>query len=430
MNDQDNFQETKGQATALAGNVWKFYAYRGFLGLGKGVLVPIIVLSFLDRGVTLATFTIFWAILNVSTVVFEIPTGIIADRFSRKWSVCAGACFEATAFVVILSTTNYILLTLGFISLGVGQALQSGADSAFLYDSQKADGQEGKFQQTIGTATSVNLIATVVGAALSAIVVGNGGFLWPWLIAASSHFLGGLVAAYFKEPPFLEEARTKQVASSPSGQWMAYATHLKISLQVIRHDPGLMALLFISMVSTRMFILVDRPFAQPFLTSFGYAPSQISYFYTILFIITAIFAKNSQRVNGMFRNSERYAILVVALFGTLSLAILVNAGVGWVVVVALIGIYIMKGLSTPLVATSLNRRVPSEQRASCLSFASMGNNFLGVVLGPMFGYFADVLSLETSLHIFQWTFGPMLLFGGIWVWHALGRRHSDEGHVH
>lgn len=421
MSDQNNLYKTGDQSNGLAGNVWKFYAYRGFFGFGKGLLIPIIVLFFLDRGITLLAFTLFWALLNVSTVIFEIPTGIVADRFSRKWSVCAGALFEVAAILIVLSTTNYLPLALGFISWGIGQALQSGAASALLYDSQKAEGLEAEFHRTIGTATSVNLIATVLGAALSGILVGVGGLLWPWLIAGGAHLLGGIVAALFREPPFLEEARSEQKNASLRAHLLGYVTHLKASLQVVGQDSGLIALIFISMVSARLFILVERPFAQPFLTAFGYIPAQISYFHTIFFIITAIFAKNSHKVSRLAGSSERYAILSVGLFGVVSLSIMVNAWVGPVVMVGLIGIYLMKGLFTPLLETSLNRRVTSAQRACCLSIASMGNNFLGVFLGPMFGYFADEFSLRSSLLIFQWMFGPLLLIGAIWVWYALGR---------
>lgn len=100
---------------------------------------------------------------------------------------------------------------------------------------------------------------------------------------------------------------------------------------------------------------------------------------------------------------------------------MVNAGLGPVLVTGLMGIYMMKGLFTPLIETGLNRRLSSEQRASCLSMASMGNNLLGIFLGPMFGYLADAFSLSASLLIFQWTFAPLLVSGVIWVWYTLDR---------
>ena len=114
------------------------------------------------------------------------------------------------------------------------------------------------------------------------------------------------------------------------------------------------------------------------------------------------------------------------LFGLSALLVMVNAWQGSILVVGLLGIYLMKGLFTPLIETSLNRRLGSEQRASVLSMASMGNNLLGIVLGPLFGYLADAFSLSLSLAIFQWTFGPLLVVGILWVWAALGRTLRQE----
>lgn len=74
----------------LKANVWKFYVYKALWGLGNGLGFPILVLYFLDRGLTLTEFMILMSTLNLSVFVFEVPTGIVADKFSRKWSICIG----------------------------------------------------------------------------------------------------------------------------------------------------------------------------------------------------------------------------------------------------------------------------------------------------------------------------------------------------
>ena len=87
----------------------------------------------------------------------------------------------------------------------------------------------------------------------------------------------------------------------------------------------------------------------------------------------------------------------------------------------MLGLYLMQGLFGPLMQNSLNRRLTSEKRASCLSIAKMGQNFLGFFLGPLFGYLADVSSLKSSLLVFQWTFAPLLLVSVLWLWKVLGQ---------
>lgn len=412
----------------MADNVWKLYLFRGTSGFGKGLLIPIIVLYFLNQGISLAAFTVFWAMLNCATFVFEIPTGIIADRFSRKWSICAGALFDVTAIIILQSTSNLRLMPLGFISWGLSQALLSGAVSALLYDSLIADGREEEFQQSIGTATSINLVGTVVGAALSGVLVEAGGYMWPWLIAAIVHVIGGTATLFLKEPSFLAELRTREQVTTLKAHWVGYVGHLQTSWRVLWQKQGLLALIFLSLVVARMFILVERPFAQPYLAGFGYDAAQIGYFHSLFFIITALFAKNSHRLSNV-GDRERQTIVTVTFFGLAALLVMVNAWHGSALVAGLLGIYLMKGLLTPLIETSLNRRLASEQRASVLSMASMGNNLLGIGLGPLFGYLADAFSLSVGLAIFQWTFGPLLIVGALWIWVALGRANSTGRRV-
>ena len=56
-------------------------------GLGYGAAAPVFVLFFLSRGITVGQFTYLFAILNATILATELPTGIIADRVSRKLSV-------------------------------------------------------------------------------------------------------------------------------------------------------------------------------------------------------------------------------------------------------------------------------------------------------------------------------------------------------
>jgi MFS family permease len=125
-------------------------------------------------------------------------------------------------------------------------------------------------------------------------------------------------------------------------------------------------------------------------------------------------------------NRERNSLFLISALGIVSLVAMVHSGVGSVVVSAIVGIYLMKGLFEPFMQNSLNRRLDSAKRASCLSIARMGNNFLGIFLGPLFGYLADVSSLKSSLSIFQWMFVLLLVVCTVSGWRMLGQAGGGE----
>ena len=420
MRKQKTVPSPAKQSDRLPANVWKFYLYKLLWGLGMGLAIPVIVLYFQARGISLMGFMILLTVNNLSTVIFEVPTGVVADKFSRKWSICLGSVLMAIAVVMMLTTINYGWLTLAFVCWGIGGSLVSGADSALLFDSLQAEKLEDQFQAIIGNAISLGLAMTVLGAIAGGLLIKWGGLsapLWTWL---SLLFAVVIIAATFQEPRMLKMARQQNKSGTMRDQIADYLAHLRTSFYFVKQNRALLALILMGMVLMRLWATTERPFSQPHLTTFGYNPEQISYLHTIFYLIAAVLAKNSQRITAWFGDNEGGAMLAIGFVGSIAILIMVNAGSGLMAVVGLSSIYVVHGLSQPLIQNSLNQRVPSEKRASCLSIANMGNSLLGVCLGPFFGYLADAWSLQTSLFIFQWTFIPLLLVSVFWCWKMFG----------
>lgn len=407
-------------------NVWKFYLYKLCWGLGMGLVIPVIILYFQSRGISLMDFMIFITVLNLSTFLFEVPTGVVADKFSRKWSVCIGSALMACSVVGMLTTVHFGLLILAFLCWGLGGALVSGADSALLFDSLKARKLEDRFQAIIGNAISLALATTVLGALTGGILISWGGLsapMWAWLSLLG---IVVIISATFEEPPMLQTIREQNTDSPKGGQFADYAAHLRTSFRFVSQNRTLLVLILMSIVLMRLWATTERPFSQPHLTTFGYNPEQISYLHIIFYSIAAILAKNSQRITAWFGDNESGAMLAIGFVGSIAVLMMVNAGSGLIAVIGLSSIYLVYGLSQPLIQNSLNQRVSSENRASCLSIANMGNSLLGVFLGPIFGYLADAWSLQASLFVYQWTFIPLLLLGAFLSWKILGKGTKPE----
>ena len=77
------------------------------------------------------------ALLHLSIVIFEIPTGILCDRFGRKRSLLIGNGLSIVYAILMLATDQIFFIGLALMSLGLGITFQSGAEEALLYDSLK-----------------------------------------------------------------------------------------------------------------------------------------------------------------------------------------------------------------------------------------------------------------------------------------------------
>ena len=172
-------------------------------------------------------------------------------------------------------------------------------------------------------------------------------------------------------------------------------------------------------VMMRAYFLTERPFGGPYLTSLGLSPSQLGYLYALFYGVMSLFMLGSPRIRAFLWGSERAAILSLGILGMASLVVLVNAPLRLIVIVGMLGVYVMIGLLHPLMQESLNRRLVSAQRASCLSLVQASNYSLGLMVGPALAAVADNFGLATGLLVFQWTFVPAILLAALLAWRVL-----------
>src|SRR3954470_2754623 len=121
----------------------------------------------LDAGLNNAEAFAANAFFTLGSVIFEIPTGVVADTRGRQFSYVLGA------FTLIASTLLYLVMwqihapLLGWavasILLGLGFTFFSGATEAWLLDALAAPGCSGQLEQVFGRAQTVGGAAMLVG---------------------------------------------------------------------------------------------------------------------------------------------------------------------------------------------------------------------------------------------------------------------------
>jgi MFS family permease len=99
--------------------------------------IPIIVLFFAENGVNLREAIILQSLFALSSIVFEIPTGLFADNFGRKLSIILGGIFSTIGFFAYSVGYDFYGFLLAEMILALGMSFVSGADSALLLDTQR-----------------------------------------------------------------------------------------------------------------------------------------------------------------------------------------------------------------------------------------------------------------------------------------------------
>lgn len=107
-------------------------------------------IMFTERGgLSVGDVSLLFAIWTAAALVFELPTGLIADRYPRKYVLVAGELVNTLAFLVWLFSPTFLGYAVGFVLWGAAYALKSGAYQALVYDELASDRRSNEYTKTM-----------------------------------------------------------------------------------------------------------------------------------------------------------------------------------------------------------------------------------------------------------------------------------------
>ena len=340
-----------------------FYAFR--LLATSYLYVPIFMFFLASRGFGFYPAMILGAVYAGVVILVEIPTGALADRIGRRKSMMAGSLAMVAACLTAYSAHTFGVFLIAEVLAAVSIALCSGADSAYLFDLLKDNGQGHDYPRREGTASAWHLVGS--GAACI-----GGGFLaevdlaLPYLVTAGVAGLAFVIALCMRS----EYSGVGRLAGRKTiGQELgAYLRLMATSVGEVRRNTRLIWIVFYSSVA---FVLLAAMLylLQPFLKSRGFQFWQVGIVYAGINFVAALsahYANTLRRVLGE-------ELLVWTLLAVLALSfLLLNQFSGQWVLGLLLVYSVSKGLYSPLVKPILNRQVTdSGRRATVLSIESI-----------------------------------------------------------
>ena len=177
-------------------NIAKFYTWSCLSGIN--LLYPIQAIYLLSKGFSAPQLALFASMTAVCSTLLELPTGYVADRFSRKVSVALGFLCAAIAYIGL--TFVQTLFGLFFVSLflGLNNALKSGAAESLIFDELKRLEQETDYLHIIARGSVFTQIAAA-GASFTGPVVFAANATFPFLVNAAVNLFLTFFVLTFKE---------------------------------------------------------------------------------------------------------------------------------------------------------------------------------------------------------------------------------------
>lgn len=395
--------------TNLEGNIRKYYLFHLFLNLQLWWPIWIIYLTEM-RGLTLAQVTLIDIPFWLCIIFLQVPGAALADRFGRKPVLIASAIFFSVAIIFFGLAASFWLLLASYLIWGVGFSMLFGVESAFLYDTLKALGREEEYPRIYGRGWAIAMAAQVGGTLLGAPLAAATDLQVPIILSGLISAMAAVVALWFVEP------MVKQ------SHHLTYGEIIGDSARIVRHQPDVRyALMFFGLVTIGSVAVVF--FFQPFLVDHDVGVGSVGIWQTPMRIAGIVAALVAHRLmSGLGERRTFYLMPALVVVGYLMLAT-------WDSVYAQIAFPIINFgviLSQPTVTDYLNRRVPTEQRATTVSLSNLVRSAVLVPIAPLLGLLADQVSPEAA----YWTGGILVaalavpLFA-LW-WPTLGRAPERE----
>lgn len=376
----------------LKNNIIKNYIY--VFASSAAVTDAIWMLFLAYRGMSLLQIGILESLFHINSLLMEIPTGIIADRFGRKTSRVIGRFAALISTALMISSHSFWMFALAFIFSSLSYNLESGAGDALIYDTLIEMGEEKKYMRIKGlievcfqTAKTSSLI---IGGYLATINYELG-----YSISLVINLLAIAAAFTFKEPHYHKE---------DSEQKQSMIGHIKGSIRVIKNNKQIFNyILFIEgfgLFNTTLYF-----YFQTFLKGKGYTETLIGGILAAASLLSIFF---STRAHWFEKKFGRLRIIKTATL----VAILVLGGLYFTnfEIVFFILMSCIDGVLFVAFSDYINQLIPSEHRATLLSFQSMMFSLLMIVYFPIFGFVASAYGFKIAFLMMWLTALPLMLF--------------------
>ena len=351
-------------------------------------------LFLLDAGLSNAEAFAANAFFSVGQVIFEVPTGVVADTRGRRFSFILGAATLLLATLLYLYMWNVHAPFWGWAIasalLGLGFTFFSGATEAWLVDALTATGYTKDLETVFGRAQMVGGGAMLVGTVLGGVVAQLTSLGVPYIIRAAMLGITMIVAwAFMRDIGFTPDREASPVT--------AVRTVVRGAVNGGLRNRPVRWLMLAAPFSTGVGFYAFYAF-QPYLLELYGDPNA----YSIAGLAAAIIA--AAQILGGFAVpwvrrffSRRTQFMILATLASAGILAAIGLTDSFVVAIVILTLWcVIAAIETPMRRAFINPLIPSEQRATVLSFDSLMGSSGGVVIQPALGRTADAFGYGTS----------------------------------
>lgn len=388
-----------------------YLIYTGWFSMLTGMIF-VANLVYQDRvvGLDALQLVLVGTALEITAFLAQVPTGIVADVYSRRLSVIIGIFMIGVGFLVEGAIPSFGLILLAQVVWGTGWTFTDGAQEAWIVDELSQSQQEEKKHHVFLRGAQAGQIGGLIGMVISPILA---------TIALNLPILVG-GAAFLALGVFLiltmPETGFKPAPHAERSTWRTMVSTMRLGLRVVRGRRALMTLVGAVFLHGMYSEGFDRLWRKHMSDNVGLPAlgeldpivwfSIINISYTLLAMVSTEVIR--RRVNTRNPHAIRWTLFSVSAMITAALAVLALTSSFPAALVCIILIQTMRSNIWPLMVTWINMYVESSSRATVLSMFGQIDAIGQIAGGPGPGLIGQRVGLRAALGLSALILSPVL----------------------
>lgn len=376
-----------------------------------------------DAGLDALELVLLGTALEAAVLVFEVPTGIVADIYGRKRSIVFGIALFGASFVLWGSVPVFISMVVASVGWGIGYTFRSGALQAWLTDEVGVV----KANRLFLRGSQAGIVGALVGAVLSVLIAPVG--LGLPIVIGGLVSIGLALAMALVMPETRFERRSGSERERPHRE---AARTLRDALRLVRRTPVVLTIVAISVVAGAGSEALDRLWELHFLDHFAFPTlgslDSVTWFgimnvgSLLIGLVAVEVARRTVDASSHGAVARTLFILQAVLIGALVAFALAGdfvfaLGAFWTY-------FLVRDLGDPLTDAWLNQSLEPKSRATVFSVAEQAHALGELVGGPIMGAIALATSTRGAILA-----AAAVLLPSLWLYRrALGQ--GPEPGVH
>ena len=350
------------------------------------ITMPVINLLFNNIGMTQLQVGISQAVFMAVALLFDVPTGWLADRFSRRLVNMSGDLMAGIGFLLYASADSFGVVIISEIIVAIGLSATNGADVGLLKSySQKL----GLNYTKVNAKISAIKPAAMIAGALFAGWLGAGNIRWPFLVSAGLFFLGAIVSLFIIEVGERRISGKHPIRDMIDIGKFTFSGHEKLRWRVLT------SVFTSNLTHTMAFIL------GPVFLFAGYAPEILGLVWAITWTansVGALLARKFHESLSVIQQVAIPAVLVFLSYGVLGLSI--NGITAWSFVI----FNLVFGWYTAIIGPLIQQSSPNDIQSTVISFSSVVRRLFYIPLVIIINGLANI-NLKYAM------FGSLAIYG-------------------